>query len=116
MRPRRRLTPAYSATDRGTQLTIVGLVVFWAARVYFYFLWGRVIIDLIAALKRGWKPKGFLLMLSVFLFAVTDPPVKALRKLVKPVRIGQVMLDLSVLILFIALIIIMNLATLLIAF
>lgn len=86
-------------------------MIFWVARVYFYILWGRVIIDLVAALKRDWKPKGFMLALSVMLFKLTDPPVKALRRFIKPVRIGQVSLDLSVLILFIALIIVMNIAT-----
>lgn len=80
--------------------------------MYFYILWGRVIIDLVAALKRDWKPKGFILALSIFLFRLTDPPVKFLRRFIKPVRIGQVSLDLSVLILFIALIILMNLASL----
>lgn len=86
-------------------------MIFWIIRVYFYILWGRVIIDLIANLRRDWKPKGFVLALSFFLFKLTDPPVKFLRKFVKPVRIGQVSLDLSVLILFIALIILMNVAS-----
>lgn len=80
--------------------------------MYFYILWGRVIIDLVAALKRDWKPKGFILAISIFLFKLTDPPVKFLRRFIKPVRIGQVSLDLSVLILFIALIILMNVASL----
>ncbi|WP_293694807.1 YggT family protein [uncultured Agrococcus sp.] len=87
-------------------------MIFWIARVYFYILWGRVIIDLVAALKRDWKPKGFVLAISVFLFKLTDPPVKFLRRFIKPVRIGQVSLDLSVLILFIVLIVLMNVASL----
>ncbi|HIY65680.1 MAG TPA: YggT family protein [Candidatus Agrococcus pullicola] len=87
-------------------------MIFWITRVYFYILWGRVIIDLVAALKRDWKPKGFILAISIFLFKLTDPPVKFLRRFIKPVRIGQVSLDLSVLILFIALIILMNVASL----
>lgn len=89
-------------------------MIFWIIRVYFYILWGRVIIDLIASLKRDWKPKGFVLALSIFLYKLTDPPVKFLRRFVKPVRIGQVSLDLSVLILFIVLIILMQVANIIV--
>lgn len=80
--------------------------------MYFYILWGRVIIDLVATLKRDWKPKGFVLAISVFLFKLTDPPVKFLRRFIKPLRLGQITLDLSVLLLFIALIVLMNAASL----
>ena len=38
-----------------------------------------------------------------FVYTLTDPPVKALGKVIKPVRIGNVSLDLSVLVLFIGL-------------
>ena len=45
-------------------------------------------------------------MILEWLFTITDPPVKALRKVIKPVRVGQVSLDLSVLVLFVIIIVI----------
>lgn len=40
------------------------------------------------------------------LFVVTDPPIKALRRLIPPIRMGGVALDLSVLVLFFAIMIV----------
>ena len=37
------------------------------------------------------------------LFVVTDPPVKALRRVVPPLRLGGVALDMSILVLFLIL-------------
>lgn len=90
-------------------MTILGLAIFWIAQVAFLVLWGRVIFDFIRALRPTWKPEGFVLALGVLLYKVTDPPVRWLRKYLKPVRIGQVSLDLAVLVLFVALIVLMNL-------
>ena len=58
---------------------------------------------MIASFSRSWTPKGVLAVVLEWLFTITDPPVKALRKVIKPVRLGQVSLDLSVLVLFIIL-------------
>jgi YggT family protein len=41
-------------------------------------------------------------------YSVTDPPLKALRKVIPPLRIGQVSLDLGFIILFIVVRILMG--------
>ena len=61
---------------------------------------------MIASFSRGWSPKGAVAVVLEWLFVITDPPVKALRKVIKPVRMGQVALDLSVLVLFVIIIVI----------
>jgi YggT family protein len=41
-------------------------------------------------------------------YTVTDPPVRALRRMIKPVRIGGVGLDLSIMVLLLVVFILMQ--------
>jgi YggT family protein len=49
----------------------------------------------------NWRPKGILLAAADFVYAVTDKPLRFVRRFVKPLRIGGISVDLSMLILFI---------------
>nr|WP_187701825.1 YggT family protein [Dietzia sp. E1] len=79
------------------------LVLYYVIEVFWFLLLGRIVVEMIASFSRSWTPKGVLAVVLEWLFTITDPPVKALRKVIKPVRLGQVSLDLSVLVLFIIL-------------
>lgn len=74
-----------------------------AVLVLLYLFWicliGRIIVEFIRSFARDWQPKGFLVILLELLFTVTDPPVKLLRRLIPPIRLGQVRLDLSIMLL-----------------
>jgi YggT family protein len=85
-------------------VSILAWIVYTAANVALYVLWARIILDLVRQLRRDWKPSGFWLVLSVWLLRVTDPPLRFVRRFVKPVRIGGVLLDLAMLVLMLALI------------
>jgi YggT family protein len=50
---------------------------------------------------RSWRPSGFALVIAEIVYTITDPPLKALRRVIPPLRIGQVSLDLSFLVLII---------------
>ncbi|AVZ39170.1 MULTISPECIES: YggT family protein [unclassified Dietzia] len=82
------------------------LVLYIITQVFWYLLLARIVVEMIASFSRGWSPRGVLAVVLEWLFTITDPPVKALRKVIKPVRIGQVSLDLSVLVLFVIIIVI----------
>jgi len=75
--------------------TILGEILRWLLDVYFYVLVGRFIIELIIGLNRGMAPKGILLIVFEIVMTVTDPPLKLIRRFVKPVRLGAVALDFS---------------------
>lgn len=75
--------------------TVYGVVVF----LFFLALIGRFIIDWIQVLARSWHPKGPLLVVAEAIYTVTDPPLKALRKVIPSPRLGGVRLDLSFLVL-----------------
>ena len=74
------------------------IVVLW---LYFILLIGRLILDYIQMFARSWRPTGPVLVLAEIIYTVTDPPLRALRKVIPPLRIGSISLDLSFLVLLI---------------
>nr|WP_255721321.1 MULTISPECIES: YggT family protein [Corynebacterium] len=72
----------------------------WLIRFYILILILRIIIEMIQSFSRNWRPQRWFSIVAEPLFVVTDPPVKALRKLIPPVQLGGVGLDVSVLVLF----------------
>lgn len=76
--------------------------------LYILILIVRLVLEYVTIFARDWRPKGVLLVLSEFVFTVTDPPLRAIRKVLPPVRIGSVSLDLSFLVLLIGIQILRN--------
>ena len=74
---------------------LLELVVF----VFFICLIGRLVLDWVQALSREWRPRGAVLVLAEAVYTVTDPPLKVLRKVLPPLRLGAVQLDLAFLVL-----------------
>ncbi|MEY4322225.1 MAG: hypothetical protein RL410_6 [Actinomycetota bacterium] len=48
---------------------------------------------------RQWHPRGIVLMLVDVVFNLTDPPMKAIRRFIPPLRLGAVSLDIGFLVL-----------------
>ena len=67
--------------------------------IYFLILMARLVFDYVQLFARSWEPKGFVLVLAEAVYTVTDPPLKFLRRFIPPLRLGQVSLDLSFLVL-----------------
>ncbi len=63
--------------------------------IYILTLLARVIFEYIPLFSREWRPRGFVLVLAEIVYTVTDPPVKFFRRLVPPLRLGPVALDLG---------------------
>lgn len=91
-------------------MTGVGEIVATILWLYFLILLARFVIELVGMLSRSWEPKGVVLVFCEAIFTVTDPPLKLLRKLIPPLKIGGVSLDLSFLVLIILLQIAIQLA------
>jgi len=70
--------------------------------LYVLILIARLVLEYVSIFARDWRPKGPLLLLSETVFTLTDPPLKAIRKVVPNLRIGSVALDLSFIILLFA--------------
>lgn len=71
--------------------------------VYIYVLIGRLILDYVLMFSRSFQPRGLMAVLFEFVFAVTDPPLKFLRRFIPPLRLGSVSLDLSFIVLILGL-------------
>ncbi|MEZ0164090.1 YggT family protein [Kineococcus sp. LSe6-4] len=67
--------------------------------LFFICLIGRLVLDWVQALSREWRPRGVVLVLAEVVYTVTDPPLKALRRILPPLRLGAVQLDLAFLVL-----------------
>ena len=67
---------------------------------FFVFLLGRLVLDWIQTLARSWRPHGVVLVLAEAVYTVTDPPLKALRRAIPPLRIGEFQIDLAFFLLF----------------
>jgi YggT family protein len=82
------------------------LFFFWLALVT------RLVVEVVKSFARQWRgPHSALVAGSLEIaFVVTDPPIRLLRKLIPPVRLGTVDWDLSITILFFAVFIAMRAA------
>ncbi|MGL5858249.1 MAG: YggT family protein [Angustibacter sp.] len=90
------------------------MAVFWSllgltVLLFFITLIGRLVLDWIQLFARDWRPHGPVLVVAEAIYTITDPPLKALRRLIPPVRLGQIQIDLAFTVLFIATIVAMRL-------
>jgi len=69
--------------------------------VFLILLIGRFVLELVQSFARDWRPRGIVLALAAIVYTVTDPPLRFIRRLIPPIRLGGFALDLGLLILFI---------------
>lgn len=91
-------------------VSIIALVVYIGLFVFFLLMWGRFILDLVRMLARQWRPRGLVLVLAETVYVVTDPPVKLVRRIVPPLRVGGAALDFAWSIVMLLVIILMSVA------
>ena len=77
--------------------------------IFFIVLIGRLVLDWIQVFARDWRPRGPVLVVAEGIYTATDPPLHALRRLLPPLRIGQVQLDLAFIVLVFIVTILMTL-------
>ena len=82
---------------------LIGLVIYYVINVYVFILVLRVVLDWVQISARDWRPRGIILVLANLIYALTDPPVRFFGRLIPPLRIGGLALDMGFLVLFILL-------------
>ncbi|KRF25285.1 MULTISPECIES: YggT family protein [unclassified Phycicoccus] len=80
---------------------IIASVVRFAVFLFFVILLGRLVLDWVQAFARDWRPRGPLLVVAELVYTVTDPPLKALRRVIPPLTLGTLRLDLAFLVLMV---------------
>ncbi|WP_353827951.1 YggT family protein [Agromyces sp. SYSU T0242] len=76
-------------------LSVVWNLVYTLLLIYFFVMWARFVLDLVRTFNRSWRPRGFVLVLVEAVYTLTDPLVRFFRRLIPPIRLGQVALDLG---------------------
>jgi len=69
--------------------------------IFQILLIARIVVVYVMMFARSWRPGRVLAVVLEVIFSVTDPPLKALGKVIPPLRVGGIALDLSFLVLFI---------------
>lgn len=86
---------------------ILGLLhfVIW---IFLLVLIARLILDWVQMFSRGWRPRGAMLVVAETVYSVTDPPLRSLRRVIPPVRLGAVQLDLAFTALFLIVVVLLS--------
>ena len=84
------------------------LATFWASiglalLVFYLIVVARLIAETTRSFAHSWRPVGLTAVGLEVVYTITDPPIKLLRRLIPPLRIGGASIDLSVIVLFVIL-------------
>ncbi len=89
-------------------MNILKMVLTYVLWLYLLLLIGRLIISWIQAFSRDWHPTGVILVIAEVVYTATDPPLRLLRRYIPTVRLGTVALDLSFMVLFLVILILLD--------
>jgi YggT family protein len=76
--------------------------------VFLALLFIRFVVDWVQVLARDWRPHGAGAAALEIVYSATDPPIRALRRVLPPLRLGSVALDLSFLVVFVAIVVVIQ--------
>lgn len=68
-----------------------------------WVLFARLIIDYVRMFAQNWRPNSFLLAVFEIIYSITDPAMKFVGRFIPPLRLGGVSLDLSFIVILLAL-------------
>ncbi|KRE76865.1 YggT family protein [Arthrobacter sp. Soil763] len=85
-------------------LAYIALLLFFVALII------RLIFDWVQMFARSWRPRGAALVTAHAVYSVTDRPLKLLGRVLPPLRLGGISLDLAFLVLFLAVSVAMGIA------
>ncbi len=77
-------------------------VAYLVVLLFVILLFVRLVLDWVQVFSRDWRPRGALLVVAEITYTITDPPLRALRKVIPALPLGGIRLDLSFLVLMLA--------------
>jgi YggT family protein len=94
----------------GDVMDILKVVLTYLLTIYLVVLIGCMILSWINMFVRPWYPPRIVKLMAEAIFTLTDPPLKLLRRYIPPLKLGTVSLDLSFMVLFIVVLILLQVA------
>ena len=95
-------------------MQFVLIVIYWAILILWLLFIARLVLDLIQAFSPRWRPQGFMLVVAETIYTPTDPPLRALRRLIPPLPVGGMRIDLAFILITLLLIVALQLVSALI--
>jgi len=86
-------------------------VLLFVLDLFFAALICRLVLDWIQVLAREWHPRGPVLVFAEAIYTVTDPPLKFLRRLIPPLSLGSIRLDMAFLVLMVIVLVLQSVLT-----
>ena len=89
-------------------MSVVLEVASFVLLVFFILLIARLVFDYVMMFARSWRPSGVAAVGLEVVYSVTDPPLKALRRVIPPLRLGNFSIDLGFMVLLFAVYLLMT--------
>jgi YggT family protein len=80
----------------------IGAILVLILQIFLFALLGRLILDYVRMFARNWRPSGISLYFVEAVYSITEKPMSFVRRFIPPLRLGAVSLDLSFIVLFFA--------------
>ena len=80
----------------------IGSILHLILQIFLFALLARLIFDYVRMFKPSWRPSGIILILVEAIYTITDRPMNFVRRFVPPLRLGGASIDLSFIVLFFA--------------
>jgi YggT family protein len=78
---------------------IIAIYVLW---IFVALMLVRLVMDWVMVFARNFRPSGLLAASLEIAYTVTDPPLRAIRRVIPPLRLGNASVDLAFIVLIIA--------------
>ena len=82
-------------------MSVVATIALYLLYIFVGLMFVRLIVDWTMVFARSWRPSGVVAAVLEIAYSVTDPPLRALRRVLPPLRLGSVAIDLAFIVVFI---------------
>jgi YGGT family. len=89
-------------------MSVIAWLLYSALFIFFVAMWVRFVMDWVQVFSRTWRPRGPVLVLAEASYSLTDKPLRTVRRIIPPLRLGGAAIDLGWSLLMIATLILMS--------
>jgi YggT family protein len=76
-------------------MSVVATIAIYLLYIFLGLMLVRLVVDWTMVFARSWRPSGAVAAILEIAYSVTDPPLRALRRVLPPLRLGSFALDLA---------------------